>query len=373
MPLLHSMKAIRGPVTCRGLRNVSLIAVSIFFGAGCQSDEILKATAKYASSSTKISEIYPAITKDYVESCKRRASFEALGGEIKNPEVANRFFMERQRCLEGGVLSSYSVADTMNTINDLIVRYLKSLAGLSDAKDYTGDIGRLADSIGGLPGIRDSQQVKETVDASKTIASVLANQLAKSYRANRIREVVVKSDRALAVLTYSLSSATYYGYLGGVSQILGSESSHRAHSRPGLARENVLLNNYYGAPIDASQRHLPRQPLQGFIEVSLYDKWIEEQDKLDAKRAVAHKYLGLLKDITCDHTALRLLIEKDTITKVEDANQNCKKPSNGGLNVNSQFRDKPVALDDKIALKLASYRERIEGLSMEYKKAFIVQ
>jgi len=352
-------------------KHASLIAASIFLCTGCQRDDILKATAKYASDSAKISEVYPSVANDYVESCKRRASFEALGGGIKNPRVADRFAMERQRCFEGGVQSSSSIAATLNTINSLIVDYLKSLAGLADANDYTDEIGKLAKSISGLPGMQDSQQAKDTLDASKTIASVLANQLTKSYRASRIREVVVKSDRALAVLTYSLSSATYYGYLGGVSQTLGGDSSHGADSRPGLARENVLLNNYYGSPIDASQLSLPRQPLQGFIEVSMYDKWNEEQGKLDARRAVAHKYLQLLKDITCDHTALRLMIEKNTTTRVDDANPNCKEPSQGGLNVNRRLGDGAATLEDQLVYKLNSYRARIQILSMDYKKAFM--
>ena len=373
MSSLRSMKPVRSFVFCRRWKDVSLLSACIFLGTGCQSDDILKAAANYSSASIKISEVYPSITKDYLESCKRRATFEALGGDNKNPRVADRFVLERQRCFEGGVLSSAANVDTMNTINGLIVNYLKSLAGLADAKDYTNEIAKLAESIGGLPGMSNSQQVKDTINASKTIASVLANQLSRSYRASKIREAVVNSDRALAILTYSLSSATYYGYLGGISQAPGGDLSHGANSRPGLARENVLLNNYYGAPIDASTLHLPRQPLQGFIEVSLYDKWIEEQGKLDARRAVAYKYLQLLKDITCDHTALRLLIEKNTTTSVEDANQNCKEPSKGGLNVNRRLGDGTATLEDQLVLKLNSYRARIERLSLDYRKAFVVQ
>ncbi|WP_156818430.1 hypothetical protein [Cyanobium gracile] len=367
------MKPIRNISLCLQWKHSSLIVASIFLCTGCQTDEILKATAKYASDSAKISEVYPAITNDFVESCKRRATFEALGESIKEPRVADRFYNERKRCFEGGVQSSSSIADTLNIINKLIVDYLKSLAGVAEANDYTDEIGKLAKSISGLPGMSDSQQAKDTLEASNTIASVLANQLTKSYRASTIREAVVKSDRALAVLTYSLSSATYYGYLGGVSPAPGVNSSLGADNRPGLARENSLLNNYYGAPIDASQLHLPRQPLQGFIEVSIYDKWIEEQGKLDAKRAVAHKYLRLLKDITCDHTALRLLIEKNTTTSVDDANQNCKEPSKGGLNVNRRLGEGTATLEDQLVLKLNSYHSRIEKLSLEYNNAFIVE
>lgn len=373
MPSLHLISQIRSLAQSRKWKHASLIAASIFLSTGCQRDEVLKATAEYATESAKISEVYPSITKDFVESCTRRANFEALGGGIKNPRVADRFALERQRCFEGGVLSSSSIADTLNTINKLIVDYLKSLAGLADAKDYTDDIGKLATSIGGLPGMQDSQQAKDTLDASKTIASVLANQLTKSYRADKIREAVVKSDRALAILTYSLSSATFFGYLGGVREAPGGLPSQSAGSRPGLARENVLLNNYYGAPIDASQLFLPRQPLQGFIEVSMYDKWIEEQGKLDARRAVAHKYLKLLKDITCDHTALRLMIEENTTTSVKEANPNCKEPSEGGLNVNRRLGDGTATLEDQLVSRLNSYRARIERLSMDHKKAFTVQ
>lgn len=373
MPFLHSTERIRSLTHCKKWKGASLIVASIFLGAGCQSDDILKATAKYASASATVSEIYPSITKDYVESCKRRASFDALGIGKENPRIADRFSLQRQSCFEGGDRSSASIAATMNTLNGLIVDYLKSLAGLSDAKDYTNEIGKLAESISGLPGMSDTQQAKDTVDASKTIASVLANQLTKSYRASKVRDAVVKSDRALAILTYSLSSATYYGYLGGVGQASGSNFSRGTNSGPGLALEGVMLNNYYGAPIDASQLHLPRQPLQGFIEVSMYDKWIEEQAKLDARRAVAHKYLRLLKDITCDHTALRLLIESNTTTSVEDANQNCKEPSKGGLNVNRRLGEGAGTLEDQLVFRLNSYRARIESLSLDYKKAFSVQ
>lgn len=350
-----------------------LLAASIFLGAGCQSDDILKATAKYATASAVISEVYPAITKDYLDNCKRIASYDAFGGSRENPDAAMRFAKERERCFEGGVLSSASNAAAMNTINELIVDYLKSLAGLADAKDYTKDIAKLAESIGGLPGMGDRQQAKDTVEAGKTIASVLTNQISKTYRASKIREIVIRSDRALAVLTYSLSWATYLGYLGEVSQVPASPSSRLDGDRPSLARENSLLNNYYGSPIDASQRHLPRQPVQGFVETSLYDKWIEEQAKLDSRRAVAHKYLKLLRDITCDHTALRLMIEKNSTTSVEDANQNCKEPSDGGLNVNRQSGDGPARLEDRLVVRLNSYRVRIEELSLDYQKAFMIQ
>ena len=348
---------------------VSILPTAILLG-GCQNDTMLKAATEYAKISEKTKSMFPAITADYLESCLRSANYKTLDPSVKGELIAIRRDEARRECTAKGIESTASVAAAMTSIHELISAYLTALGGLSADKSYGKEIASLAESVKGLPGIGNTPAAQETIDASKSIASVISKYLTKAYRAREIRQAVLQSDDALSKLVYALSTATYYGYLGGRQGESGTSFSTQNRNGPGLAAENRFLNRYYGEPIRESMLYLPRKPTQDYIEVKMNNEWIEAQDKLDAKRAVAIKYLKLLKDIACDHTNLRLMIQNNTAQKASDVNRLCKAPSEGGLQTSSWRPIKNSTLEDQFASRLNMYLTRMKLLSLEYNKAY---
>jgi hypothetical protein len=256
----------------------------------------------------------------------------------------------------------------MSELHSLIVLYLNSLAGLATDKSYGKEIGGLGDSIKELPGMDDTK-AQQTIDAGATIATMISKYLTKGYRASKIREVVLQSDKALSQLVHALSTATFYGYIGGRDPNTATQLGSQAG--PGLKRENDLLNRYYGEPIRASMLHLPRKPDQGYIEVMLNNSWIEEQNQIDERRAFATKYLKLLKDIACDHTQLRLIIENKAEQKPSDVNSYCKLWAEGGLPIGKTNTIKDKTLEVQLAVRLSQYRQRMSTLADQYNRLYV--
>lgn len=347
----------------------SLLPTALLLG-GCQSDAVLKATVDYAKLSEKAKGMFPSIASDIIASCMRSANYETLDPSAKGELIGKRRDLARRECVGKGIDSSSSVVDAMSSIHGLISIYLNALGGLATDKSYGKEIVALGDSVKGLPGIGSTPAAQETIDASKTIASVISKYLTKEYRASKIREAVLQSDQALSQLVYALSTATYFGYLGGSMHESGTGSSAQNRYGAGLAAENRLLNRYYGEPIRESMLFVPRKPTQNYIEVKMNNDWIEAQDNLDAKRAVAIQYLKLLRDIACDHTDLRLLIENNTAQKASDVNPLCKAASEGGLHTSTRRPFKHSAIEEQFVSRMNVYRARMKLLSLEYDKAY---
>jgi hypothetical protein len=345
------------------LKKTVLSGIGILLLGGCQSDDILKATKEYATLSNKAQDVFPIIQQDLVATCIRSVN-------LAMPEIgANPAAMGAAR--ESSILKCRkgegATAQAMSDIHDLIILYLNSLAGLGTDKSFGKGITALGESVKSLPQFEtgnaeaQAKEIKELIDAGTTISVVVSDYLTKAYRANKVRNAVLQSDQALSTLVYALSNATYFGYIG---------DRLRPDESPGLARENYNLNYYYGAPLRQSMRSLPRQHYQDYIEVSLNNQWVAEQAKIDERRAFASKYLRLLKDIACDHTQLRLLIEKRTDLKPSDVNPNCKDSAQGGLKVNARTSSADIALQARMKFRIALYRERIQNLAVQYDQIF---
>jgi hypothetical protein len=346
----------------RRMCRTALLATTLFI-SGCQSDEVLKAASKYGELSGKAEAMFPVIAQDIVSSCIRQASLRYLDASKSVRDLAASRDAARSKCISAEAVT----VEAMSDINKLILRYLSSLSGLADDKIYDKEITALGGSIKGLPGMNDTT-AQQTIDAGTTIATAISKYLTRAYRATKLREAVIQSDQALSRLVYALSTATFYGYVGGRnSDVAGHANSGPG---PGLNREYTLLGQYYGEPIRDSMLHLPRKPYQGYIEVTLNNKWIEEQNKVDERRAFAVKYLGLLKDIACDHTALRLMIEKRSAEKLSDVNPYCKSSADGGLPVGKLDTINNSALESQLVNRLTQYRDRMSSLVLQYDRIY---
>lgn len=342
------------------LKKTVLSGIGILLLGGCQSDDILKATKEYAKLSDKAQNIFPAIQQDVVATCIRSVNLNMpnIGADPVAMAAARDSSILKCRIGEG------ATAKAMSDIHDLILLYLNSLAGLGSDKSFGKGIAALGESVKSLPQFKTGNteaQARELLDAGSTISVVVSNYLTKEYRASKVRDAILQSDQALSTLVYALSNATYFGYIG---------DRLRPNESPGLARENFNLNYYYGAPLRQSMRSLPRQPYQDYIQVSLNNQWVAEQARIDERRAFASKYLSLLKDIACDHTQLRLLIEKRTDLKPSDVNPNCKDSAQGGLQVNARMGSADTALQARMKFRMDLYRERMQDLALQYDRIF---
>ena len=339
------------------------LLIGTLFLTACQSNEILKATSEYGELSSKAEKMFPVIANDIVSSCIRQSNLRYLdsSGPVQNMTTSRD--AARRKC----VARESVTAEAMLDIHKLIVLYLNSLAGLAANKSYGKEIVSLGDSIKGLPGMDDAT-TQQTIDAGTTIATTVSKYLTREYRASKIREAVLQSDKALSQLVYALSTTTFYGYIGGRDSDAISQSSQQAG--PGLRQEDYLLNQYYGEPIRQSMLHLPRKPDQGYIEVMLNNAWINEKNTVDERRAFATKYIKLLKDIACDHTQLRLVIENRPDQKPSDVNPYCKRWSDGGLPVSSHSPINDSALETKLTTRLMQYRQRMNALANQYDRVY---
>lgn len=345
------------------LKRMVLSGIGILLLGGCQSDDILKATKEYAKLSSKAQNIFPTIQQDLVATCIRSVNLNMpiLGEDPVAMAAARDSLILKCRIEEG------ATAKAISDIHDLIVFYINSLAGLGADKSYSKELIALSESVKSLPQFKtgnteaETKDIKEIIDAGSTISVVVSDYLTKAYRASKVRDAVLQSDQALSTLVYALSNATYFGYIG---------DRLRPNTSPGLARENYKLNYYYGAPLRQSMRSLPRQAYQDYIQVSLNNQWVAEQARIDERRAFASKYLSLLKDIACDHTQLRLLIEKRTDLKPSDVNPNCKDSAQGGLQVNARTDSADNALQARVKSRINLYHERMKELALQYDQTF---
>jgi hypothetical protein len=345
------------------LKKSVLSGIGLLLLGGCQSDDILKATKEYAKLSDKAQNMFPTIQQDLVATCIRSVNLNIPNIGVNPVEMAAARDSSILKCQIG----EGATAKAMSDIHDLIILYLNSLAGLGSDKSFGKGIAALGESVKSLPQFKtgnteaQAKEMKELIDAGSTISEVVSNYLAKAYRAGKVRDAVLQSDQALSTLVYALSNATYFGYVG---------DRLRPNESPGLARENYNLNYYYGAPMRQSIRSLPRQPYQDYIQVSLNNQWVAEQARINERRAFASKYLSLLKAIACDHTQLKLLIEKRTDLKPADVNPNCKDTAQGGLQVNARTGLDETALQARMKSRMALYRERMQDLSLQYDRIF---
>lgn len=345
------------------LKRTVLSGIGILLLGGCQSDDILKATKEYAKLSDKAQNMFPTIQQDLVATCIRSVNLNIPNIGANPVEMAAARDSSILKCQIG----EGATAKAMSDIHDLIILYLNSLAGLGSDKSFGKGIAALGESVKSLPQFKtgnteaQAKEIKELIDAGSTISEVVSNHLTKAYRAGKVRDAVLQSDQALSTLVYALSNATYFGYIG---------DRLRPNESPGLARENYNLNYYYGAPLRQSIRALPRQPYQDYIQVSLNNQWVAEQARINERRAFASKYLSLLKDIACDHTQLKLLIEKRTDLKAADVNPNCKDSAQGGLQVNARTGLDETALQSRMKSRMALYRERMQDLALQYDRIF---
>ena len=102
----------------------------------------------------------------------------------------------------------------------------------------------------------------------------------------------------------------------------------------------------------------------------LNNKWIEELNKVDERRTFALKYLGLLKDIACEHTQLRLTIENRPDQKPSDVNPYCKPWADGGLPISKQNTIDNPDLESRLFIRLTQYRKRMSALAIQYEHIY---
>lgn len=335
------------------------LALGVIALGGCQSDEVLKATGEYARFAKKANEVFPVIQQDIVASCIRTASLRAFENEAETADLASRRDNAILRCRQREGVTAQAMAD----IHAQILLYLNALAGLATDKSISTQIVALGEAVKTLPGL-NADEAQQTIDAGTTLTSVISKYLTRAYRTSKTREAIIQSDEPLSKLVFALSTATYYGYIG--ARKADNNLVDTQQQGPGLSRENFLLSQYYGGPIRESMRSLPRQPYQGYIEVTLNNKWLEEQAKIDQRREFAANYLRLLKDIACDHTQLRLLVEKRTDKKPSDVNTYCDSSSTLGLPLAAGLDAAKTTVEARMIMRLSQYRERFKALALHF-------
>jgi hypothetical protein len=300
----------------RAIRNLAAPALTIAL-VGCGEDSNILKTRDYSSKIyADAAVIFPAISNDILQSCLREASYRSL---VRNSPIDSSRSLAKQNCELNLSSSAASTSQSVDSIHKLITSYLKSLAGLSEAKitDYSKEVTTISSSLKTLPGL-SSEDTKKTVDAATTIGNYLISFATSSYQKKTLKEIVVSTDTSLSQLVYALSTALNLGYIG-------------SKDRVGLQQERESLDDYYGQVIRRSLAKEPRTSFNDYMEVRLNNEWILSQNQIDQRRLVALQYLSLLKRIACDHTRLRLAYEGRSDVKAEDVNTLCKNVADGGL------------------------------------------
>ena len=280
--------------------------------AGCGPLAEVTATKQFSKMQDQALDIFPKIGGDIYDSCMRQASYKFLNAPPRRTDD-DRIVAIKICEIEG--------AQAMNAVNNthaLIIGYLASLGNLAKGEtvDYKSQVNDISKSLKTIPGL-DTDQRKKAVDAGTSIATFLAKAFATGYQKQQLKAAVISSDIPLQVLVRSLTKSVDEYYLNVI-----------------LTTERNQLDNFYSKPIGLALVQPRTTSVDQYVIHNLNSSWHEKQAITRAKASLARAYLGLLGNISCEHSKLKDKFLHDAAKGAENANLFCKKEDKANSRTN---------------------------------------
>lgn len=258
----------------------TLLIPFTFLLGGCGNRDDLVRIQKFTTLASQASEAFPKIANDFYFSCLRATQHQAFLPERAKSPVVVRITNE-QSCPENINFGSRLIA-----ANNILIAYLNSLGKLAsnDAVDYSSDIDNLKAEISQIPNINSSQ-----IEGGINIAEILLNATTNDYRKEKLKDVIVSSNKDLQNFTKGLQAIVEGAYIDTY-----------------LTNESSVINGYYGDYIKNLLEHRTEGDTQALtvLLLELDDKWVTAKNTVEQRKSFAREYISLLKSIAQDHDAI---------------------------------------------------------------------
>jgi hypothetical protein len=293
-----------------------LIAISL---VSCGEDDKVKMVADYSAKiQPKLNTVFSQLISDLETTCRRSESYQFFLN-ARHPKDVLTFDTSTStgvttaldswlimKCDQGKTQEAKKAFAAGHTI---IENYILTLGKLSGAKLVTFDpqVERIGTALQGLPSL-SSPELKSTVEAGTAITQILFKLIAKNFQEAQVVTMVDNSDSSLGTLTknYAISVERYY--------------------RDGLLKsESIDEQNFVNVPLSfalapTGSREIALNP---FIKVSLANMLIEGQESMTKRRLFANQYIDLLKEIACDHSKLRVVLNGGMLNSLALGDDSC--------------------------------------------------
>jgi|LakMenE01Jun11ns_1017448.scaffolds.fasta_scaffold9846123_1 hypothetical protein len=316
---------------------------------GCGTLAEVTAARQFAKMQDQALEIFPKIGSDIFDSCMRQASYKVL---LSPPRRTDD---DRMTAVQVCEIEGVQARNSVNKTHGLIIGYLASLGNLAKGAtiDYKPEINNISKALKTIPGLNIEER-QSAVDAGTRIATFLAEIIASGYQRQKLKEVIVSSDKPLQVVVYSLSKSVDNYYLGSV-----------------LAAERSQLDIFYSTPIGLTLVQPRTTSVDQYVVYSLNSTWQEKQAITREKTSIARSYLGLLKEISCEHSKLKDTFLHDAARSAENANMFCPKENQASIS----HSNSPASISSQYTLRkyqqaMAKYSSKLDRLSREAKRVY---
>jgi hypothetical protein len=244
-----------------------VLVLACLLAAGCADPPAVK---RFAAASSAAGEKFPEISKDIKESCARREEYRLVGRWDADLDSLER--------VTAGTCAPYGrTVSRLNKSHAVLMEYMKALGSLSAGElvNYDKPVGDLGDALGDI-----APDEATRIAAAEGISSVIAEAVAGKWRRKELGRTIEDANADVQTLAGALC-----------------ESIEKDYSRL-LDAETEAARKFYMSVI---REHRDEEPLTAIL---LYDRWIGEKKKIEARRETARGYVKVLKKIARGHQDL---------------------------------------------------------------------
>jgi hypothetical protein len=245
----------------------AVLALACLLAAGCTDPPAVK---RFAAASAAAGEKFPEISKDIKESCVRREEYRLVGRWDADLDSLER--------VTAGTCAPYGrTVSRLNKSHAILMEYMKALGSLSAGElvNYDKTTGDLGDALGDI-----APDEAKHIAAAEAVSNVIAEAAAGKWRRKELGKTIENANADVQILARALC-----------------ESIEKEYARL-LDVETEAARKFYMSVI---REHRDEEPLTAIL---LYDRWIGEKKKIDARRETARGYVKVLKKIARGHQDL---------------------------------------------------------------------
>jgi len=244
-----------------------VLVLACLLAAGCTDPPAVK---RFAAASASAGDRFPEISKDIKESCARREEYRLVGRWDADLDSLER--------VTAGTCAPYGrTVSRLNKSHAVLMEYIKALGSLSAGElvSYDKALGDFGDALGDI-----APDEAKHIAAAEGISSVLAEAAAGKWRRKELGTAIGNANADVQTLAGALCESIEKDY----ARLLDAESE--------------AARKFYMSVI---REHRADEPLTAIL---LYDRWIGEKKKIDARRETARGYVKVLKKIARGHQDL---------------------------------------------------------------------
>jgi hypothetical protein len=244
-----------------------VLVLASLLAAGCTDPPAVK---RFAAASSAAGEKFPEISKDIKESCARREEYRLVGQWDADLDSLER--------VAAGTCAPYGrTVSRLNKSHAVLMEYLKALGNLSagDLVSYDKTMGDFGDALGDI-----APDEATHIAAAEGLSTVLAEAVAGKWRRKELGQTIENANADVQILAGALC-----------------ESIEKDYARL-LDVETEAARKFY---MSVMRQHRDQEPLTAIL---LYDRWIGEKKKIEARRETARGYVKVLKKIARGHQDL---------------------------------------------------------------------